>query len=93
MRLFGGGQAPPLVKSSVLSLVGAAPVLSPNVLKTPILATLLSWNSGACAQLEATLNAEATATARLNLLVFFITILVAFQAETPVFCFGLVVWL
>src|SRR5437867_8486036 len=49
VRMFGGGQAPPLVNSRVSSLAGMAPLMSPNVRKTPMFGTLSTWRSGLCA--------------------------------------------
>src|SRR5213593_3144731 len=87
VRLFGGGQAPPLVKSGVLSLVGAAPVLSPNVLKIPMLATLSCWRSGAPAGGEAAMHATAAAKAGPNLLMFFIAFFLSCQVKSSGSCF------
>jgi len=84
---IGGGQAPPLVKSGVLPLAGAAPVLSPNVLKIPMLATLSCWRSGAPAGGEAAMHATAAAKAGPNLLMCFITFFLSCQVKSPGSCF------
>src|SRR5262245_34530760 len=80
VRLFGGGQAAPRGKSGVLSLVGMAPVLSPNVLKSPRLATLSSVRSGAPVGWAAAMHANTVATARPNLLMFFMTFFLSFPS-------------